>query len=90
MKTVLEKNDGQEVSSVYFFGVILALVYLRSKRQVPSTKAPRGRNGNLTPSSIDEALENSISPGIWREKRQKGLHGTFDVGLGRKNCKSEL
>ena len=35
MKTTLEKNDQQGVSSVLFFGVILALVYLRSKRQVP-------------------------------------------------------
>jgi len=38
-KTALEKNDRQGVSSVFFFGVILALVYLESKRQVPSTKA---------------------------------------------------
>jgi hypothetical protein len=52
MKTTLQKNDQQGVSSVLFFGVILALVYLRSKRQVPSTKAANLAIPWLTPTVL--------------------------------------
>ena len=57
MKTALEKNDLQGVSSVFFFGVILALVYLRSKRQVPSMKAANSAIPWLTPTVLRSTTE---------------------------------
>ena len=57
MKTALEKNDQQGVSSVFLFGVILGLVYLRSKRQVPSTEAANSAIYWLTPTVLCSTTE---------------------------------
>jgi len=39
MKIAAQENNLQGVNTLFFLGVILALVYLQSKRQAPSMKA---------------------------------------------------
>ena len=57
MKTALEKDDQHGVSRVCSFGVILPLVCLRSKRQVPSTKAANSAIPWLTPTVLRSTTE---------------------------------
>jgi hypothetical protein len=52
MKTALGKNDLQGVASIFFFRLILALVYLQSKRQVPSIKAANSAIPWLAPTVL--------------------------------------
>jgi|GEM_PF-2736912 hypothetical protein len=57
MKTAAQENNLQGVNTLFPLGVILPLVYLRSKRQVPSTKAANSAIPWLTPTVLRSTTE---------------------------------
>jgi len=57
MKTAAQENNLQGVNTLFSLGVILPLVYLRSKRRVPSTKAANSPIPWLTPTVLRSTTE---------------------------------
>lgn len=57
MKTAAQENNLQGLNTLFPLGVILLLVYLRSKRQVPSTKAANSAIPWLTPTVLRSTTE---------------------------------